>query len=597
MKHLTHSAALELIEHGDLAAAELICRDILQFEPTQRDALYLLGVIAYKTGHLAEASKLMDNAQLFAAGDPHRLNTFGVIQTAIGKLDAGIEAFRLCVALDSSIPAFHNNLAHALSKRGDRASAEAHFRYALTLQADYPEACLNLANILSVSGDPDEAEALYRRALTVKPDYSNAAYNLGLFLKDRGRLAEALEAFNQAIQLAPNMAMAHNNLGIVLRVMNRIVEAEASFRRALELDPNCMEAIANLGNVQDALGHTEEALRYYEKAQTLAPDLAELRLNRAYALLKTGNYREGWLEHEWRWKTGMFRGVWPNYSQPQWDGGDIRGMRILLWYEQGLGDTLQFIRYTPLVATRGATVIALCQPPLKRLLQTCEGIDLLVEDGEPLPDFDIHCPLMSLPLRLGTELATVPAATPYLFADTTQTAAWQTKLDGALSSGLKVGLVWAGNPRKDMPEASLVDARRSISLTTLTHLLKTPGVTFFSLQKSDAAEQLHQVPERIRPLDFSHEWRDFADTAAFVATLDLVITVDTSVAHLAGALGKETWVLSRADGCWRWLEERTDSPWYPTLRLFRQAVPGDWESVVEEVTTALNDRVRSLQKK
>lgn len=592
--HNTIETAFSLFSLGNLGGTELICRQLLQSNPQQTDALYLLGLVAFKTGHLADACQLIGSAASLPPLNAHRINTLGVIQMAVGDIDSAIATFGRSVEIDRNVAAFHNNLAHALDCRGDKSSAEAHLREALTLQPDYPEACLNLANIVKATGNPAEAETLYRRALATKPDYPNAAYNLGIFLKDQGRLGEALETLALAVQLAPNMAVAHNNLGIVLRVLNRVDEAEACFRRALELDPQNMEATANLGNVQDALGRTGEALVCYEKALGFAPDLAELHLNHAYALLKTGNFLNGWREHEWRWKTGIFQNAWPSYSQPMWDGSALEGKRILLWYEQGLGDTLQFIRYAPMVADKGGKVIVLCQPPLKTLSQTCRGIDTVVaDDGEPLPDFDVHCPLMSLPLLLGTELSTIPSRTPYLYPEATPTNTWKSRLDIHAPNLLKVALVWAGNPRKDMPEASLVDARRSVGLTHFLPLLQTPGAVFFSLQKGDAAEQLGEIPEALRPLDFSQEWNDFADTAAFVANLDLIITVDTSVAHLAGALGKETWVLSRADGCWRWLLDRDDSPWYPGLKLYRQTTPGKWDTVVEKIVIALREKIVS----
>ncbi len=590
--HDTIETAFNLFSQGNLSSAELICRQLLQSNPQQTDALYLLGLVAFQTGHLADACQLIGSAVSLPPLDAHRINTLGVIQMSVGDIDSAISTFSRSVEIDRNVAAFHNNLAHALDCRGDKTSAEAHLREALALQPDYPEACLNLANIVKATGTPAEAEALYRRALAAKPDYANAAYNLGIFLKEQGRLGEALEALKLAVQLAPDMAVAHNNLGIVLRVLNRVDDAEACFRRALELDPQNMEATANLGNVQDAQGRTGEALACYEKALGFAPDLAELHLNNAYALLKTGNFPDGWREHEWRWKTGIFRNAWPNYPQPMWDGSALEGKRILLWYEQGLGDTLQFIRYAPLVADKGGKVIVLCQPPLKTLLQTCRGIEtLLADDGEPLPDFDVHCPLMSLPLLLGTELRTIPTSTPYLYPEATPADTWKSRLEILAPNLLKVGLVWAGNPRKDMPEASLVDARRSVGLTCFSPLLQTPGAFFFSLQKGDAAEQLREIPEPLRPLDFSQEWNNFADTAAFAANLDLIITVDTSVAHLAGALGKETWVLSRADGCWRWLLNRDDSPWYPELKLYRQTTPGNWDTVVEKIVTALREKI------
>lgn len=595
MSATTEAVELAFTHHarGDLHAAEIASRQILQTDPLQVDALYLLGLIAFQAGHHANAVELVAAAVSRPPFDAHRLNTLGVVQMALGNTKEAIFAFRRGIEINERVPAFHNNLARALESAGDIPAAEAHLRRALALQPDYPEACLNLANIHKHKGEPQQAEALYRNALSARPDYANAAYNLGILFKDQGRLTEALDSLRLAVQFSPGFAMAHNNLGIVLRSLNQTGEAEECFRRALELDPNCMEAIANLGNIQDASGRTGEALSNYEKALSFAPDLAELHLNHAYTLLKSGNFRDGWREHEWRWKTGIFRSAWPDYTQTLWDGANLDGKRILLWYEQGLGDTLQFIRYAPLVAKKGGRVTVLCQPSLKSLVQSCRDIECVVADDEPLPEFDVHCPLMSLPLMLCTELSDIPADIPYLFPDPAHAAAWRDRLDACAKNAFKIGLVWAGNPRKDLPEANLVDARRSVRLNAFLPLLKTPSAVFFSLQKGETSVQVDEIPEPLRPLDFSGEWANFSDTAAFVANLDLVITVDTSVAHLTGALGRETWLLSRSDGCWRWLLERSDSPWYPALRIFRQTTPGNWAPVIEEVATSLQKKLEN----
>lgn len=593
MINISEAVELAFAAHsrGDLRAAEIASRQILQVEPRQADALYLLGLIAYQTGHPSNAEKLIGEAVSHPPFDAHRLNTLGVVQMALGEIEEAVSTFRRCVEANEYVPAFFNNLARALDLAGDISSAESCLRRALALQPDYPEACLNLANIHRCKGEYKKAEALYRKALSAKQDYANAAYNLGILLKDQGRLMEAHDSLRMAVQLSPDSAMAYNNLGIVLKAMNRAVEAEQCFMHALGLNPGYMEAIANLGNIQDTLGRTGEALGNYKKALFLAPELAELRLNYAYALLKTGNFIDGWREHEWRWKTGIFHGVWPAYRQPLWDGANLDGRRILLWYEQGLGDTLQFIRYAPLVAEKGGKIIVLCQSSLKRLIRTVRGVERVVTEDDPLPDFDVHCPLMSLPLMFQTGLADVPAGIPYLFPRPSQVAAWKGRLDACASGALKIGMVWAGNPRKELPEASLVDARRSVSLDVFLPLLKVSKAKFFSLQKGDASSQLGAIPKPIRPIDFSGEWSDFSDTAAFVANLDLVIAVDTSVAHLAGALGRETWLLSRSDGCWRWLTERSDSPWYPTLRIFRQTMPGNWTPVIADIESCLQKKL------
>jgi hypothetical protein len=310
--------------------------------------------------------------------------------------------------------------------------------------------------------------------------------------------------------------------------------------------------------------------------------------------LLLGDFGRGWQKHEWRWETAQLKNAKRNFPQPLWLGSDaIKGKTILLRAEQGLGDTIQFCRYAPLVAERGGDVILEVQKPLQDLMNTLPGAIQVVSRGDPLPEFDLHCPLLSLPLAFATRLETIPLALPYLSARESKTRVWHERLGEHARP--RIGVVWAGNPRKELPGANRIDSQRSIAFDRLVPLFQLTGCDFYSLQKGDdAVQQLRASPLRHALIDWTDHLHDFSDTAALIENLDLVISVDTSVAHLAGALGKPFWLLNRYNTCWRWLADREDSPWYPTARLFRQDATREWHPVIARVAAALHDYVRSF---
>jgi hypothetical protein len=408
---------------------------------------------------------------------------------------------------------------------------------------------------------------------------------LGTVLKKQGRLDEALALFCQAINNQPDYGEAYNNLGITLSKMGRMEEAIAAYQTALRCQPHAPEPQNNLGVMFQLARQLPEAITAFERAVRLNPDYAEAQTNLGMARLAKGDDVAGWQGYEWRWKGGFANLASRGFSQPQWQGEPLQGRTILLHGEQGFGDVLQFVRYAPLVAARGARVIVEAYPPLVRLLQTLKGEVRIVAAGAPLPPFDCHLPLMSLPHVMGAGIGTAPAIVPYLQATATDIAHWRQRFSGR--SGPKVGLVWAGNPRLHDPEAQAIDQRRSIPLSCFAPLLATSGIDFISLQTGTATRQIESLAPELRPLDPSDGMNDFADTAGLLANLDLLISVDTAAVHLAGALGKPVWILSRFDGCWRWGIDREDSAWYPTARLFRQSEPGDWDSVIAQVATSL----------
>jgi Tfp pilus assembly protein PilF len=439
------------------------------------------------------------------------------------------------------------------------------------------ETVFQQGNSLYQQGEPEKAADLYRRALQLDPAHADAMANLGCALRDLGRLEDAVITLCAALELKPRGGEIYSNLGNALKDMGRLTEAEAACRAALALMPGSPVVRFNLGCVLQDQRKFAEAEIFYRDAIASAPDYVRAHWNLGLALLAQGRFKEGWTEHEWRARTQRSWSPALNFTEPAWKGEPLDGKTLLIHREQGLGDNIQFARYATLAAAQGARVVMLTYPGLARLFRTLPGVAEVVADGEPLPAFDLQAPILSLPHLFGTELETVPADIPYLRADPDQVATWRAKL--AALPGLKVGLVWAGGTRPDDPDWARIDLRRSLALTQFAGISGLAGVSLVSLQKGESAAQAAGFPIA----DFTDEIEDFADTAALVEALDLVISVDTAVAHLAGSLGKPVWILSRYDGCWRWLDNRDDSPWYPTARLYRQTEPHRWPEVLVRI--------------
>ncbi len=437
------------------------------------------------------------------------------------------------------------------------------------------------------AGRMAEAEALYRRALAADPDTPDALHLLGVLAAQAGREAEAVPLMARALALRPDHPETRLNLGNALRTLGRLDEAATHYRQALASRPDLVEAYTGLGQVLYQGNRLDEAEACYRRALAFRPDDAITHKNLGWTLLKRGELAEGFREYQWRWRIPNFPVKLPPVAQPLWDGGALDGRTILLHAEQGLGDTLQFIRFAPLVRARGAGAVLLaCPGELVRLLGGLTALDRILAPGEPWPAFDCHAPLLSLPHLLGTTLETVPAEIPYLAPPPGLAKSWAARLPPA-ETGLRVGLAWAGNPRHHQPDWAALDRRRSLALHRLAPLAAVPGLHWISLQKDRPPEPSDAPAPGLALFDLMDQVSDLADTAALISGLDLVIGVDTAIVHLAGALGKPVWVLSRFDGCWRWLHNRDDSPWYPTLRLFRQPTPDDWDSVIAAVAVAL----------
>ena len=471
----------------------------------------------------------------------------------------------------------------AFGRAGIHAQAMTAFQSSLHKDKSQPRTWYNLGKSLAAQNLTRDAKDAFASAITLKPDYAEAHNGLGWCWLGMGEFHKAAESFRRSIEANPLYAEVHANLGNALKQVGCLDDSVAACREAIRLNPNFSDAYNSLGGALEYSGKLDLAVEAYRQAIRLTPNHASAHANLGLALLKSGQFQEGWNEYEWRWQANSL--PFPRFPQPVWNGEDLNGKTLLLWAEQGFGDTVHFIRYAPVIANRGAQVVVMAQPTLVRLLNSVPGISRIIPDGDPAPDCDFHLPMLSAPRVLGLPLPEQAPTHPYITAPSETAFLWKQLL--AEFNGQKVGLVWAGSSNLGLAQNNAMDRRRSIPLTQLLPLLKSPGYSFISLQTGEAASQVQEIDERYRPQQIMDGIKDFADTAAIVANLDLIITVDTAVAHLAAALGKPVWVLSRFDGCWRWQTGRDDSPWYPSLTLFRQTHWGNWEGVIERVRERL----------
>ncbi len=471
------------------------------------------------------------------------------------------------------------DLAYRHHQAGNLQQAEELYRQILSVDPQHVDAWHFFGLIALKAGRHDLACDFIRNALVLNPNYFEAHNNLGYCFWEQGKLEEAIACYFQALRLNPNLAGAHNNLGIAYRDQGRLDEAMASFQTAFRFKPDYFEAYNNLGLTRQDQGKLDEAEACFRQCLLIEPNYAEAHFNLGMLWLLMGKFGEGWLKYESRRYVTRF--AFRSFPQPIWDGAPLNGKTILLFPEQGFGDTLQFIRYAPLVKQKGGRVVFECPAELVRIMRSCPGIDQILTQGSLLPPFHVQAPLLSLPTILKTSLATVPASVPYLTADSFLMEKWRQELSNY--PGFKIGIVWQGNPRFAQPGCRASDRKRSIPLACFEPLARLPGVRLFSLQKGFGTEQLVEWKSRLGIIDLADKLQDFMDTAAVMMNLDLIISADTSPVHLAGALGRPVWAALPFTGCWRWLRDRQDSPWYPSLKLFRQSKQGDWSEVFERI--------------
>ena len=611
--------AVVLHQRGDHDKAEAMYKKVLAKAPKHFQALYLMGMLQLHREDPAGAIEWIDQALKI---NPTHIDAQFDRATALEDLERYTEALRS-------------------------------YDLVLALKSDFTEALYRRGNVLRAMKRHMEALDCYKRVLAVKPDHAQAWLKQGNSLNDLGRLREALTCYEKAVEAAPEYPEALFNLANTLKEFDRIGEAMATYDKVLAIEPDFAEAIANRAYLLAGQNRLDEALAGYDRAIALLPDYPDMAYNRAvtleelqrydeaiaaYALvpstdpnfqsarwntalcnLKLGNLEAGWRQYEQRWQTEQMRKTQRYFTQPLWLGdGPLTGKTILLHSEQGFGDTLQFARYVPLLAERGARVILQVQPALKSLMANVKGVSAVLATGEQLPPFDLQCPLMSLPLACQTfALTDIPGA-GYLQPDPAKTESWKIRLGEKRK--LRVGLVWSGsNPRVNSPATKRLDAARSIPFNALSPLLQNDQIEFFAVQPQTSTPtslsfnlgsqssglnigalssglNLGGLSSGLniggpRLVDYTRDLRDFSDTAALIDNLDLVISVDTAVAHLAGSLGKPVWLLNRYNTDWRWLLGRNDSPWYPSMRIFRQEKPGDWSKVIEDVRTELQQQM------
>ena len=494
-----------------------------------------------RSGHLAAAADLC--RQLVEARPKHAeaLHLMGIICHQEGDLVAAIDYLKRAVAAKGTVPLYHSNLG---------------------------EMCRQ-------AGRVEEAIAAGKRALELQPNLPSALNNLGIAYFDREEYAVAERYYRRALALDPNFPEAHNNLANALRQQHKFEEAIPQYTRAMELKPGYADAVANLGSVLHISGRLEEAISSYRWALTLDPRQANAHAGVGILYLLHSDFEKGWPEYEWRLQMAESRHVAP--PGPVWDGGNPAGLRILVYGEQGLGDALQFCRYLPMLRERGASVSLRIAAPVAGLIaDNMPGIQVSSDPG--LPSYDCHCALLSMPHRFQTRLNNIPNPVSYLRPRPETTARWASQL--GIGPEFKIGVVWTGNPKH------INNRYRSTTAEALFPLLAIEGTRFFSLQVGARHRELTQCSKGAVP-DLSPELPDYRETAGAIANLDLVVTVDTSVAHLAGAMGKPVWVMLNSGPDWRWMLEREDNPWYPTMRLFRQRKPEDWGGVVERVAAEL----------
>jgi tetratricopeptide (TPR) repeat protein len=608
----TLQSAVRLLQSGQADEASRLLADLLKHEPNNADALALTGLAHAHRNQNEEAARFMSRA---LALNPHHAATQFNYANVLRKLERwsdAEQAYARVLALKPDHVEARRQRGHMLAEMkrdadalneldrvptdniqtltlraklrlntGRLSDAFADYELIVALDPKNWEAWNNRGIVLDKVERYEDALQSYDRALALAPTNLNAMHNRGAALLCLSRFDEALPLFEHLIATDPSHADNWSCHGVALASLMRLDEALASFEKGLTLDPESMRAGNGKGMALVALGRPQEAIAQYKKVAALHPGNPMTHGNLAFAELVSGNLIEGFVNYEWRRKDGPIGKSQRDYPQPEWTGEDLTGKRLLLHPEQGLGDVVQFARFVPQLTAQGAHVILETPPALTTLMRTLDGSPTVVSTGDPLPHFDLHGPLMSVAHRLGLTLETIPAAVPYLHPDEAKRSAWREKL--APLKGKRVGICWSGH------RIHRNDHARSIPFAAFAPALDVPGLSFVSLQREVRETDEAQLRAHPHISDWMNEVTDFADTAALISELDLVVTVDTSVAHVAGALGRPVWILITSAPDWRWLLNRSDSPWYPTARLFRQSTLGDWRSVIAGVQDALRD--------
>lgn len=541
---------------------------------------------------LEQAQEAYERISRMAPADHEAWLNLGAIAAMQGRFENAERALRQALTLNPALPQAQMNLGRLLLMQNRLAEALPHLQSYIRLQPSAVDGYIQLGRLHELLDDMAAAEALYHQALRLEPDNATLHIALGRTLHARAEIEPAINACQRALQLQPNAVLAWLELGNIHREQRRFDKALHCYQEMNRLAPHERENyLLLLALLHAERGDHDEALRCYHEALQLNPNSVSGHWNHALLLLLLGRLHEGWEEYEWRWQREILkREQWQGFSQPLWSGETLAGRTLLIYAEQGLGDTIQFGRYLPLLLERGAEVIFHCPAGLLTLFQRISGVQAVAKSYELARQqpFDFYLPLMSLPRVMGTTLETIPATIPYLRTAPERLAAWRERIKG---EGLRVGIVWAGSSSNPFNQI------RSAKLPLFAALAEVPGVTLYSLQKGGNDEQIQNFSAQWGMVDLAPWLDDFDETAAAIENLDLVISVDTAVAHLAGALGKPVWTLIYYPTEWRWLLGRDDSPWYPTMRLFRQEMNDEgWQPVIERIATALATHVGALSR-
>lgn len=581
------SAADPANRAGALLAAY---REHLRAAMNQAEDWFRLGNQLHGERHYLEAADCFRRCLDLEPGIVAAHYNLGNTLIDLKDYDQAKRSFQSCLALEPDYADAHFNMGIACSEAGRLDEAVAAYSRTIDLEPTRPEAFYNLGIACHELGRLDEAAAAYSRALELKPDFPEACNNLGTVLKDQNALEQAAVLFNRAIALRRDYADAFYNLGSVHHDQHRFTEAIAAYQAALTACPDHFKACNNLAKAYQDLRQIDQAVVWYQRALSINPDYAEARFNLSTVQLLKGNFEEGWSNYEWRFKKRDWRRTYPHrFEKPRWNGENFSGKTLYVHCEQGFGDMLQFVRYLPMVKARGGTVLLETREPMLRLFEGLAGVDRLVPfspESRPAVEFDLYVPLLSLPGIFQTSLATIPHAVPYLSADPAKARQWEQILR---EDELRVGLVWAGTG---------INPRRASPLAWFAPLAGIDGLKIYGLQKGPAADLLDREgpPKDMLMENLGRRFEDFSDTAAAIENLDLIVSIDTSVAHLAGAMGKPVYLLLPELPDWRWMLDREDSPWYPTLRLFRQEKAGDWGPPLTRIARRLETLARNLQR-
>jgi len=542
----------------------------------------------HSAGQYAEAIHSYTQALDLAPGLPELHINIGSVFLACGQPAKALKHFQRTVHLRPDFAEAHYNLGIVQARLKRLEKAIESYGKSISLKPDFQPAHFNLANVYTKLDRPELAMKHYLAVLKLNPQHFKALTRLGTLVHQLGRSDQAISLLQQAIQIKPDYDQAHKELGLVFVHLCEFQKTLACFQTLVKLRPDWADAHCNEGAALNQLGRYHEAIAKYEDALELEPDHASAHWNRSLLFLLLGRYAEGWPEYSWRLRTDISHLAYAHtYMQAVWDGTGFQGKRLLVHYEQGLGDVLQFIRYLPMVKARGGTLIFEAPQPICPLIQDWDCIDEIIVSIQQRPvdtPFDLQISLMDLPALFQSTLDNLPGKRPYIRAEPARVKHWGTQF---VEPGFKVGLIWAGGAVGRQRVASL--KLRACQLQHLAQLATVANVKLFGLQKGPGAAQASTLSPSFLIRNVGEEFSDFADTAAAIENMDLIISVDTSVAHLAGAMGKPTWVLLKFDADWRWLLERDDSPWYPSMRLFRQARGETWPTVIERVTQALRE--------